>query len=134
MLNKNGWGLRVELLFIAIFLVCLLVATIGLRRFGLFGNPSALDKDYYRASYSELETKMNDAAKRYYQNNYSSDEEGVLIIKSYTLLFNGYMTDLVDENGNKCSGYTKVIRTIDSNTFTTYINCPNYKTSGYEYE
>lgn len=134
-MNKNGWGLRVELLFIVIFLICLLVATIGLRKFGLFGNPSALDKDYtYKVSYDELEAKMNDASRRYYENNYDNKEEDIITIKSYTLLFNGYMTDLIDEFGNKCSGYTKVISSNGKSSFTTYINCPNYKTTGYEYE
>lgn len=132
-MNNNGWGLRVELLFIVIFLICLLVATIGLSRFGLFGNPSALDNNY-RYSYSELESKMNDAAKRYYQNNFENNEDGIIIIKSSTLLFNGYMTNLVDENGSVCSGYTKVITNNSVSNFATYINCARYKTSGYDYE
>ena len=42
-MNKNGWGLRVELFYILIFLFCLVVATIGLNRLGLLGeNNNAL--------------------------------------------------------------------------------------------
>ena len=37
-MNKNGWGLRVELMFILLFLICLVMATIGLNQLGLLGN------------------------------------------------------------------------------------------------
>lgn len=131
MLNKKGWGLRVELLFIVLFLVCLLIATIGLNRFGLFGN-SNVNNDAF--SYSDLEYKLNDAAKRYYQNNYEVSLDNTLIINSSTLLFNGYLSNFVDGNNNNCSGYTRVISKSGSITYTSYIKCPNYKTPGYDYE
>ena len=131
-LNKNGWGLRVELLFIVLFLFCLLIATIGLNKLGLFGGPGLLDgeKTY---SYSELENNMNEAAKRYYQNNYENNVSDTIIIKSSTLLLNGYMSNMLDENGNVCSGYTRVfINYQNEPSFNTYINCPRYKTAGYD--
>ena len=62
-MNKNGWGLRVELLYILMFLFCLVIATIGLNRLGLLGeNPDALikpdteEKEVY--SYEPLERKV----------------------------------------------------------------------------
>ena len=36
-MKKNGWGLRVELLFILLFIVCLIIAVIGLNRMGVIG-------------------------------------------------------------------------------------------------
>ena len=36
-MNKNGWGLRAELGFLLLFLICLLVSTIGLHELGMFG-------------------------------------------------------------------------------------------------
>ena len=57
-MNKNGWGLRVELLYILMFLFCLVIATIGLNRLGLLGeNPDALikpdteEKEVYSSSF-----------------------------------------------------------------------------------
>ena len=73
-MNKNGWGLRVELLYILMFLFCLVVATIGPNRLGLLGeNPDALikpdteEKEVY--SYEPLERKVVEAAKKYYAEN-----------------------------------------------------------------
>ena len=42
-MNKNGWGLRVELAFILMFIICLVFSVIGINRFGLLGeNENAL--------------------------------------------------------------------------------------------
>ena len=129
-LNNEGWGLRVELAFIIIFLLCLLIATLGLARFGVFGNNNFNNNSNF--SYSELENRMNEAAKRYYQNTYGNGE--LSTISSYTLLSRGYISELLDENNRVCSGYTKVSKYNDTISFVSYINCPNYKTPGYVYE
>ena len=129
MKQYNGWGLRVELLFIVIFLVCLLIATLGLTRMGLFDN-----NGLNNFSYNELENRMNEAAKRYYQNTYDNNENVNLTINSSTLLSRGYMTELLDENNKVCSGYTKIIKNNSNTIYSTFINCPNYKTPGYSYE
>ena len=98
-MNKNGWGLRVELLYILMFLFCLVVATIGLNRLGLLGeNPDALikpdteEKEVY--SYEPLERKVVEAAKKYYAENYSDSSEDIVIVRTSTLVSNGYMTAL----------------------------------------
>ena len=44
-MNKNGWGLRVELAFLLLFLICLLIATIGLHRMGLLGTDNGIYTD-----------------------------------------------------------------------------------------
>jgi len=135
MKKMNGWGLRFELVFIMIFLICLLVTTIGLNKFGLLGgsdNDNDLNKVYF--SYKTLENKMTEAAKRYYQNNYDQYLYNDAVIRSYTLIYDGYMSEIVDEFGNKCSGYTIVKQGDDGLNFKSYINCPKYKTEGYVYE
>ncbi len=133
-MNKNGWGLRVELVFIILFLVCLLIAGIGLRKMGLFGEQVPTNNTT-RYSYIELENKMNEASKKYYQRNYNNNNDNEVTIKSLTLVSSGYMSALVDENGDECGGYTKVVPNYSGGLiFTSYISCPNYKTAGYSYE
>ncbi len=133
-MNKNGWGLRVELMFIIIFLVCLLIATIGLKRMGMFGGDTSYEKPDDNFSYVKLENSLNEASKRYYQNHYEDSTTEVTIMSS-TLISNGYISILKDENGRVCSGYTKVLSNYSGGlVFTSYINCPNYKTVGYTYE
>ena len=82
----------------------------------------------------ELENRMNEASKRYYQNNYDEFASTNITIRSYTLISSGYMSELLDEDGNKCSGYTAVKHAEDGTTFKSYVNCPKYKTVGYIYE
>ena len=133
-MNKNGWGLRVELLFIILFLVCLIIATIGLKKMGMFGEESPFEKKDDNFSYSRLESTLNDASRRYYQNNYEDNTTETTIMSS-TLISNGYMSTLKDGNGRACSGYTKVVSNYSGGLiFTSYINSPNYKTAGYTYE
>jgi hypothetical protein len=134
MKKANGWGLRFELVFIMIFLICLLVATIGLNKLGLLGDNDDNYNNKVYFSYTVLENKLNDASKRYYQNNYDEYNPTDLTIRSYTLLSNNYMNELLDEEGNKCSGYTSVKHKATGIEFKSFINCPKYTTEGYLYE
>ncbi len=134
MKKMNGWGLRFELVFIMIFLICLLIATIYLNKMGLIGNSEKETENKVYFSYSALENRLNESSKRYYQNNYDEFASTNVTIRSYTLISSGYMSELLDEDGNKCSGYTAVQHTEDGTTFKSYVNCPKYKTVGYIYE
>ena len=119
-MNKNGWGLRKELAFIVMFLVCLLMAAYGLNTLGL------VDKNA-SSKYRSLENKLTEAALDYYNDKYTSNGDTV-IIKYSTLYNNGYIGKLKDSNGHECSGYTKIT---SSRSGVSYINCFTYKTEGY---
>ena len=134
MIKKNGWGLRFELVFIMIFLICLLITTIYLNKMGLLGNSNKNTESKAYFSYNALENRLNESTKRYYQNTYDEYYSTNITIRSYTLISSGYMSELLDEDGNKCSGYTTVKHTSDGNEFKSYVNCPKYKTVGYMYE
>lgn len=130
-MNKNGWGLRVELFFIFLFLLCLLIATIGLNKFGLldngsdndiFGNPKNTEK------YLEYEKDLTSAAYNYYNNKYPYGSSDIIIISVGTLYNGGYLSTLYDAKGKECSGYAKIL---PNKSILPYIKCSNYKTSGY---
>lgn len=135
-LNKNGWGLRSELMFIILFMVCLLIATIGLIRFGLLGDNNNvkgnINSPYF--SYPALELQLNNASVRYYNSHYYNEYDDNIIIRSYALVNFGYMKELLDEDGKPCVGYTRVVNQNNGPSFTSYISCPKYKTNGYDYE
>lgn len=138
-MNKEGWGLRVELLFILMFLFCLVAATIGLNRLGLIGeNDDAplikdpVSKDDF--SYETLENKVSAAAKRYYEDNYSILNQDIVIIRITSLVSGGYMSEIKDGNNKTCSGYAKVINSSGNAVYVSYIKCSKYKTTGYESE
>ncbi len=119
------WGLRVELLFILIFIVCLIISTIGLNQLGILGNKNEFSNNGY--SYYELEQIVSSGALKFYEERYSAGED--IIIKVSTLISNGYIPNLYDENGMACNGYAKII---NSKASIAYIKCPYYQTSGYD--
>ena len=130
-MNKNGWGLRAALGFILLFLVCLLVATIGLHRLGIFGSSSTSitgTNNSGNFNYTEAENRVSEAAKRYYNNNYPNGASDTVIISVNTLKNNGYLNPIYDNLNRECRGYAKVLPT---GTCVSYIRCGFYKTTGY---
>lgn len=135
-MNKNGWGLRVELAFILLFLVCLLIATIGLSKFGLIGGEKEAHEihgDMINDSfnYSSLENKLTVSANKYYNEKYLEGISDTIVISSDVLMANGYLSDLKDGNGKDCSGYSKVH---SNGVIVSYVKCNKYTTTGYEIE
>ncbi|UKI58789.1 MAG: hypothetical protein L6V81_05390 [Clostridium sp.] len=137
-MNKNGWGLRVELLIILLFVICLAVACIGANKFGLLGKKMIilLLKNLLLKNntlfYEGLEDKLRVATREYYNVKYNDNTEDIVIIKLSTLYSGGYISKLYDKNDRECKGYSKVIVNNDTSTIVPYIRCSGYTTSGYE--
>ena len=137
-MNKNGWGLRVELVIILLFLICLAMACIGLNKFGLLGdNNDPIIKEptteNIKLYYERLEDKLRVATREYYNAKYNDNNEDIVIINLTTLYNSGYISKLYDKNNKECNGYSKVINSGDSSTIISYIRCENnYVTAGYE--
>lgn len=153
MLNKNGWGIVEAILFLLVFIVCLLFSFWGLRRLGLVDenwqfyssnlfNPNP-DKNGDKQeepkepekvfSYEDLENDMVGATKLYI-NDFYNNELGLdtLNIRVSQLIDNGYIAELVDKNKKNCSGYTAVYVENGEIIYKPYLKCPKYETKGYE--
>ena len=140
-MNKHGWGLRIELAFLLLFLICLLISTIGLHRMGLVGNNSdgveedlsVYTRDTGNNNYSALEDRVSTAARKYYSDRYSGYNNDSIIISIDTLKYNGYLSPIYDSRNKECKGYAKVL---SSGSVISYIKCSTYRTAGYseEYE
>ena len=134
-MKRNGWGLRVELAFLLLFVICILITTIGLYRMGLFGNEegSYIDIGNYTKGngtfdYDALEQKVIFGARKYYNENYPNGNNDTIVISVDTLVNNGYITKLYDGRNKECSGYAKVL---PNQNIISYIKCSIYKTTGY---
>ena len=134
-MNKNGWGLRVELAFLLLFLVCLLIATVGLHRLGLLGNDNGVytdDSGYIEDSvnydYSSLEKKVTNAASEYYKDVYTSNYDDTIVVSTSKLKDGGYLDSIKDARGKECKGYSMILK---SGNIVSYIRCSIYKTVGY---
>ena len=139
-LNKKGWGLGTFLIFIGIFILCLLFSAWGFRKVGL------LDEDWHFVNlndyfsgrivefdYGELENKMIDASKKYV-NDFYNNKLGIdtLNVKVKTLVDSNYLEPLKDRKDRDCSGYVSVYNKNGKINYDPYLKCKRYKTSGYE--
>ncbi len=136
-MNKHGWGLRAELAFVLLFVICILVSTILLHRMGIFGRrDEVLDPINYTREkdfdFVSLEKTVSDAAKRYYNDLYYNNMDTV-IVSVDTLKNKGYMTSIFDNRNRECKGYSMIV---NGGNAVSYIRCSTYKTTGYreEYE
>lgn len=133
-MNKNGWGLRIELAFLILFLVCLLIATLGLHSMGLLGNDGGVYQDdgyindNVNFDYDSLEKEVTSAANEYYKDAYNSDIDDTLIVTVDKLKNEGYLGDVTDSRGRNCKGYSMIMK---SGNIVSYIRCSFYKTVGY---
>ncbi len=132
--SKNGWGLQTALLFILMFLACLVIAIIGINKFGILGYidlPGVKDSS---TNYELLEEKLVEAAKEYvYEEHENNLNENTLILRVSHLIKNKYLEEVSDNNGNVCSGYVEVIKTESNNiVYYPYLKCKKYTT--YEYD
>ena len=137
LLNKKGWGFWTFLLFLLIFIICLLFSAWGLRKLGF------LDEEWHFVNlndffsgnvvsfdYSTLEKKMLDAAEDYVKGEYDGKlPAGTLNITVKTLLEKNYLDDLKDGKDRDCSGYVSVSQ---SEGYSSFLKCKRYTTSGYE--
>ena len=128
------WGLRWELCIIIVFIICLLIATFGLNRFGLL---SSEGNEYVRYigveegdtySYSDLESKISQAGRKYYNNHYPNGVKEDVIVSADRLISAGYLSPLYDGKRRRCTGYAHI--TTNGTSFG-YVKCHRYRTEGY---
>lgn len=121
-LNKKGWALSTEVFYLIIFVICLIVAIIGIIRLGLYLNNG---EKYF--DYQSLEVKLEESSKNYVSNKVEVDDYE--LVRSSTLKSNNYLSDFEDGKGNSCSGYVEVY---NNNEYKSYVKCPYYETFGYD--
>ncbi len=142
-MNKNGWGLSSELLFILIFVVCLVIAILGLRQLSLTEefnpnyhsntdtNNGATEKEF---NYQELEVRLKNSTIDYIRDVYNN-ELGLdtLIIQADLLRENGYLKNYSDEDDKYCTGYSEVYLNENNEIiYEPYVKCGDfYESQGY---
>lgn len=129
-LNKNGWALDIEIFYIIIFVLCLIIAIIGIIRMDLLMNHNKEDfKGTDSFNYTSLETKLKDAAEEFLNDKSVLNSEELVTVS--TLKRTEYLEEFKDGNGEACDGYVEaeISEVIE---YKTYISCYNYKTEGYD--
>ncbi len=142
-MNKHGWGLSSELIFILIFIICLIIAVIGLKEFSLMEefnpnyysntntNNDSINKEY---NYQELEVRLKNSTIDYINDVYNNDLGlDTLIIQSSLLRKMGYLSNYSDEDDKYCSGYCEVYLNENNEIiYEPYVKCGDYyESKGY---
>ena len=133
-MNKNGWGLRVELAFLLLFLICLLISTIGLHKMGILGTDEGVYTDdgtineNVNFDYNSLEKKVTESAEVYYKDMYPNGSDDTIVVSTSKLKSGGYLESITDAKGRECIGYAIILKT---KNIVSYIKCGIYKTAGY---
>ncbi len=128
MLNKNGWGLREMLVLSGVLGIFLIVAI-----YYIYTLYDSLDEEVTINYYYDLEEKLENQARvyldDYYDENLNSDYITITrsVLNTYNLDVN-----LLDLDGNACSGYVKANKTRGNVNIDAYISCRDYITDGYE--
>lgn len=140
-LNNNGWTVITVIVILLFFVLCLIIAFLGIEKLGLLRKPMDLyytevvaEEPYVKNfSYFDLENTLESSTKKYFNDVYNNEiYKDTIIINASTLKKNGYLDNFVDDKNNSCSGYTEVfMNSINEIEYYAYIKCDNYKTEGY---
>lgn len=148
-MNNRGFGLRDEIAVGIIMFILLLFVTVKIRNMysdintTSNGNvvetpveeetPKKNDIDLYY--YYDLEDKVKTASSIYVRDRDIDLNNKVFVITSDMLIENGYLTELVDEDGNACTSNSLVSK--DKYDFTiidVFVRCNKYTTDEYKGE
>lgn len=142
-LNKNGWGLAVEIVIILGVIAMLVYAIYGFNQLGLIKNMNqALGTDVLpdliisgeKVTYSIAEQDLINATKAYVKDIYNDEISSDTTIKLSRLTKDGYISPIRDKNNKACSGYVMVTNASENITYAAYLKCDDYKTTGYNEE
>ena len=136
MLNNKGWGGKDILL-----VVCVMALAVIITMFMYNKNFKSLfegDKDIESIptedyDYEKAEITLEEAAKKYYKENFSEEKVGeipTMTVTSSTLTDKGYM-DKLKAGNEKCSGYVTIKNNAGKKSYKPYVKCENYSSNGY---
>lgn len=151
-LDNRGWGYRDMIIYSCLILGCLLVATFYINRLynelensnndnsSIVNNQQSVDNNendtgktdddvvFDITYYHMLETKLYNATLNYVDNGKIDTSVDLNTVSSDILINNGYLNNFVDQKGNKCTGYSHVIKQNNDYNVKSYIYCNDYST------
>lgn len=139
--SKHGWGIATEIIFIFMFICCLLYAVFYMNKLGML-NAEQYHKDEQKeeyennsvdTTYEDIEDDLKAAARLYINKEYGVVGRDTLIITHAKLKDFGYIDDIKDpdRSSSTCSGYVEIERIDGETSYYPYINCYKYHTDGY---
>jgi hypothetical protein len=153
-LNNHGWGTRDFVIYMCVLVLILLFVTISISSM-YKGITDSTNKTKTQQTveekqpneepkknviidyklYESMETKIYMSTYDYMEAKHLNTENDILNITTETLISEGYLDSsvLVDQNGEKCSGYSNVYDDENGHhMIKSYVTCGGlYTTEGY---
>lgn len=139
--SKHGWGVATEIIFIFLFICCLLYAVFYMNKLGILkpeqyytdNETEEKNNGSVDSTYKDIEDDLKASARLYINKEYGEVGKDTLIISHAKLKDFGYIDDIQDpDRSNKtCSGYVEVENVDGKISYYPYINCYKYHTDGY---
>lgn len=147
-MNEKGFGAKEFIIIISVIIISMVIITSLFNSITENSNietnsqaeNSNVDSDTQtetKSTYKDLEKKLEKAAERYQNDNYSGSITNPEIwVLSYSMLKEEkYLEKLVDpkDKNNECTGYVEFIQDGGKISYIPYLKCgSNYKTEGYD--
>ena len=142
-MNKRGWTLVGELFAFLVVVILLIYAIYALNKLGLVrdmdeaipGSKPTLTISGKHVNYDTVENNLVEASKKYVKDKFNDrfDDE-VVIVRVSQLVKSGYISTIRDNKNKTCSGYVRVYSNGITNTYSPYLRCSQYISTGYEEE
>ena len=136
MFNNRGMAMK-DILMVVVVMVVAIIVTMFMynRNFktlfeGDTEKESIPEIDY---EYEKAEDTLKNAAKKYYNDNFSKDKVGEIpsmTISLKTLQDKDYI-DSLEANDKTCTGYVTIKNNNNTTSYNSYVKCGKYKTEGY---
>lgn len=139
-MNQKGFGLKEFVIIIAVIFICMIII-VSLYQSIFKKEDVELEtpvkqEQTEKLTYKELENKLELAAERYQNDNYSGSIENPEVwTLSYSMLKEEkYIDNLADpKDGEECRGYVEFIQDGGRISYTPFLKCgKNYQTKGYD--
>lgn len=139
-MNEKGFGIKEFVIIIAVIFICMIII-VSLYQ-SIFKKENVeletpvKQEQTEKLTYKELENKLELAAERYQNDNYSGSIENPEVwTLSYSMLKEEkYIDNLTDpKDGEECRGYVEFIQDGGRISYTPFLKCgKNYQTKGYD--
>ena len=139
-MNEKGFGIKEFVIIIAVIFICMIII-VSLYQSIFKKEDVELEtpvkqEQTEKLTYKELENKLELAAERYQNDNYSGSIENPEVwTLSYSMLKEEkYIDNLMDpKDGEECRGYVEFIQDGGRISYTPFLKCgKNYQTKGYD--
>ena len=149
-LDDRGWGFSTFIAFIGVFILAIILITIGAIKMGIGSkdslpldvpvtttsqtpcSPPAISEDNHQEQLSEYSDQIKEVAAMVVED-YEDNWDGQQLVYTVSDFIQANYLNKLEIDGNICSGYVMVSRVDSKLNYQVYLHCGSlYTTDGYQ--